>query len=657
MAKRGQGKTRHKQSDGSGVSDRINDLFASEVGQVNSSIDEEIGVESQTEKSPHSASESPVQNRDPLTLPDQIRIEEIDGRKFILFEDAPQDIWDVSILPVENRLKEPLVKAIALVLAQMDRGNSRKTKYKDFVYGYVKYISETGRSPMCIEDLNKEHISSFTDWLSNVVSERSGEKLTIGNRSHKLSSARDVLEKLSRAYPQIDIQEMFPPNPWAKLVKETRNSTKALENDLFVSLINYVENNLKLLLSELERHLPQEAFGGSVDEDGKHYIGSEAYQAAARMIDKFGYVPQMNEVVSFLLEERAGNRVSSRIKPRDVLLCCGPDSKQLYLFFLYLLIYTAFNEQPIRDTELGDIESFELGGFIHTTFRNEKRRAGSAVRIKFVEDVNAKLSVARAISVLVTWTRQIRGVAQKDVKRRLLLYVTKSRQPQRSVASFASMRFDRAADAVMRNNSNRISKLLKGRFIGTRSVRLASAELLHDAFNGDLVLLSVALGHSSTITTDHNYRTLAARDADERRLAAALQLRERYLESEGLVDPRNSRDLSEVSGATPGWGCMDNLDSPFLDQAKGRPCRAYPMCPACPLGVPLVKDKPYLLARTVQLFGKIDELTERIGPKRVAARYGGLLRYLSLYHERLSADPDCEASAALLVLNPLPDLE
>lgn len=659
MAKRGQGKSRHK---GKGT-------FGSEGGTKD--IQEKF--ESQSIDDPQFENVAPGQiedeqisdrqnglisdDRDPLSLPEQIKIVSIDGKKFVVIDDSPDDLWDVSSLPISDELQRTLVKAIALVLAQMDRGKSRRSKYNDLMYGYVQFLIDSRNELESVHDIDKAHIHSFVDWLSSATSRRTKKPLTKGNRIHKLGTARDVLEKVSRQHPDLKIKEIFPSNAFAKQESDDKNKTKALENEIFRSLILHVESELILLIDSIGMHLPKvtPAAGGATAMRGTQ--GSEAYRAAGRMIDRFGFVPRINEVVSFTLEEKSEGNLSRGVRPRDVLLCCGPTAKQLYMFFLYILIYTAFNEQPIRDTELGDIETFELGGFLHTIFRNEKRRAGSAVRRKFTEDINAKLSIARVVEVLKRWTAPIRRIAHRDVQQKLFLYTTKNRSSERSVASFASAKYDRSADSIMRNNASNVSRLLKGRFIGTRAIRVASAELLHDAFNGDLVLLSLALAHSSTITTDHHYRTEAARDADERRLAAAMQLRERYLESNGVVDPRDSRSISEVSGATPGWGCMDNLDSPILDQVKGRPCKAYPMCPACPLGVPLVEDKPYVLARTVQLFGKIEELAEVIGPKRTAARYGKLLTHLGLYHERLSADKECEATAALLVLNPLPDLE
>lgn len=655
MAKRGQGKSRHLQKTRAlSTGPRTGSLFEDQVLDEPSDLDEQA---SSPEKKPDDSTEVSTPNDEcrQLPLPPQIKIEAKEDRTYIVIDDSPEDSWDVSFFASAGLLRVPLENAIALVLAQMDRGRSRKTKYKELQYGFMEFASVEGNYLTSPDEISKEYIQRFVVWLSNVGNARNGDPLTPGNKSKKLTLLRDVIEKVGRVFPQIDVKDIFPVNAWAKDKKPDRNKTKALESDLFRKLIIFVETELTQILETLRPHLPADI--KTEGEEDYRGPGSETYQVAKRMVQHLGFVPQMNEVISFVLEEKAHRRISPNVRPKEVLICCGPTASQTHLFLLYFLIYTAFNEQPIRDLEFKDIEMFELAGFFHTTFRSDKRRAGSAVRRKFTEDVNASLSIASAINMLGTWTSLIRPLASVDTRDKVLLYVKRTRDSKRSVGSFASARYDREADALLNNHANRVSKMLGGRFIGSRAIRAASAELLHDAFEGDLVLLSLSLAHSNAITTDRHYRSPASRDADAWRLAAAMQLRERWFASDGVVDSRASRALNEVSGATPGWGCMDNLDSPFEDQVKGRPCMAYPMCPACPLSVPLLSDKSYVLARTVQLFGKLEELKEQIGPARLSSRYGKLLMYLGLHFERLAADPDCEAAAAALVLNPLPDLE
>lgn len=541
--------------------------------------------------------------------PPGVEISSTDGRMVICHPDEPSIKRDVTCLLKMGDLAEPFAVAVAQVLNGMSAGNSRRTKYKDYEYGYFRFLEQCEEAPTKISDIDELHVRAFITWITAAKSERGGGPLTVGNRIHKLGCLAEALKKLSRVYPEINVAQLIPKNSWVG-ASEDRNKTRPLDNETLRKLLTYVE-------SELEPHVRNvEASPDWKDGD-----------------------PTRKQ------SRRSGRGLTT--------VTWGPSSAELFLAFEYLLLYTAFNEQPLRDLSLEDIEIESFYGLSRISFRSDKARAGSAVRRVFVENPNDTLSVHRVVSAVIKWTAIIRSKAEPSMRGRLFLFLRRSARGRICVGSFS--RVDKKSDGIMKGRVVALSKEIDEKYVGPRAIRATGAQILHALTNGDLPLVALGLGHGSTATTDNSYRSLAVKDNEEWKLAGVMLQRERFLSSKGQVDPRNKRGTSELTSATPGWLCIDSMSSPIEGQRHGSPCTAYPMCPSCPHSQPH-PDPAYSLARTVQLYAKVQDAVAAQGIHAVQARYGEIVPFLAANQARI-VDPDVVAQASTMHLSPLPDLD
>ena len=574
----------------------------------------------------------------------------ITGRALtIVFSDEKtRNVRDVSELQRTGELATPFATAIARVLALVAPGDSRRTKYKNFKHGYLAFIARHEPSLSRVSDIDGEHVLAFIAWLDAAASLRSEAPLTLGNRRHKLGCLKDMLVMLAREHPEVDVANIVPRNPWGSIERHERSS-EPLQHETLRKLVEYVEREVAHMLRSLDRHLPP-----TCDSELSPIPGDTVLAAATlqEIIAKYNHIPQNGRARS------GGFKLSSIMPERPELsaafgVLMGPTARQLHLLYTYLLIFTGFNEQPLRDLDLQDIEVEEVTGLRRTTFASTKLRARADVRRTFVEDPNDVLSVHRVVDALIRWTRVIRSIAQPELRGKLFIFRPGHRNQRYPVGSFATA--DAKGKTAFRNSTAAMSKAIGDKYIGPRAVRGCAATILHDLLNGDLRLVSLGLGHKSTDTTNAHYRPAAVRDSDEWWLSGVMTQRERYFASSGKVDPRQNRSQVESTAATPGWTCIDNMTSPIEGQRHGRACTAYPHCPKCPHSQPH-PDRAYSLARTIQLYAKIEQCVAAQGLALATHKYGELIPFLNANQMRLE-DPDIVRSAANMRLSPLPDLD
>ena len=110
--------------------------------------------------------------------------------------------------------------------------------------------------------------------------------------------------------------------------------------------------------------------------------------------------------------------------------------------------------------------------------------------------------------------------------------------------------------------------------------------------SGDLLAVSRKAGHRSIDTLLRHYTSDGTRKWYREKLSEMISLRERWIATKGLIDPRSGQRASklDMSSATPGFLCLDPLNSPRSGQRINRLCQAYGECPACPLAVANIED-------------------------------------------------------------------
>jgi hypothetical protein len=89
--------------------------------------------------------------------------------------------------------------------------------------------------------------------------------------------------------------------------------------------------------------------------------------------------------------------------------------------------------------------------------------------------------------------------------------------------------------------------------------------------------------HGSPATTWTHYTSGGVRARYRERIGQVIVLRERWLQTGGVIDPRRLAPGQDKGAATPGFSCLDPFDSQRPNQQPGRLCKDYGGCPSCPM--------------------------------------------------------------------------
>ncbi len=125
-----------------------------------------------------------------------------------------------------------------------------------------------------------------------------------------------------------------------------------------------------------------------------------------------------------------------------------------------------------------------------------------------------------------------------------------------------------------------------------KTIRATLLDYVQLFSRGDLEAARAVGNHSSRVTTWTHYTSSLVKRLLQEATGETLLVRERWLNSEGDIDPRLFREWTNKGCATPGFHCLDPFDSPRPNQKKGRLCTAYGECPDCPLSA-AVPNNPH----------------------------------------------------------------
>ena len=212
---------------------------------------------------------------------------------------------------------------------------------------------------------------------------------------------------------------------------------------------------------------------------------------------------------------------------------------------------------------------------------------------------------ARVIRYLEERTAFLRERSLTPHRTMLFLWLTKD-----GINSFAG------SDFTFRQA---LASLARGRGIEglqLRKIRPSSLDRVHRITGGDLLKVRDYANHESIQTTFTDYETDAIAQRDTEALGQAMMQNNRFISSGGVIRPFLLPSDLDKGSATPGYACLDPLNSAIPGEAKGSLCKAYGRCPICPLAA--VHQTPRAYAYLSALATRIDQaLTDELvgGPE------------------------------------------
>lgn len=364
--------------------------------------------------------------------------------------------------------------------------------------------------------------------------------------------------------------------------------------------------------------------------------------------------------------------------------CFYPYVRDLVPFILMLAIHLDYNPETllnsklqdfvVRKNEVGSIElvatpaNLSHGGGRKTININEldgvkvntgvdveliamakKGRAKNAAQLQIRPATNDPDNPASIVEFLKDWMSFIRPLAPPAASERLFIFVTE--QINRVIRTFSGQ--------TTAGNDNSWRNAL-GRFYRDHGLpqtalnrfRTTGLDITDMLFDGDIRAKQAAGNHASPETTYRLYNTDAQRQRGDEFLAHVAQLRTRWRESTGTVDPRNKPDGADVGAATPGWTCVDHFAGPF---SPNKLCSSYGSCPACPNGSIALNDE-YACAQAWNLLAAIDDAAGEIAPATWLRRWAPVKKRL-LEFWLPSFPVETSTNAKTIMLAKLPPLE
>jgi hypothetical protein len=323
--------------------------------------------------------------------------------------------------------------------------------------------------------------------------------------------------------------------------------------------------------------------------------------------------------------------------------CFYPYARDLIPFVLMLGIHLDYNPETllqcrlrdfvIRTNEVGSLELVASPANINREEKEEsketaehapaeleilaqakKGRSGFKAQPQIRPATDDPDNPASIVKFLQEWTSYTRPLASPAAGERLFIFATEIKD--RYIKSFSG-KSTATNDNVWRNSLARFYKDHGLPHTALNRFRTTGLDFTDVLFGGDIRAKQAAGNHASPETTYRRYTTNAQKQRGDEFLGQVGQVRARWRETRGKVDPRNKPDGSDIGAATPGWTCLDPFSGPY---APNKLCNRYGSCPECPHGS-IAMDDPYACAQAWNLLAAIDDAASEIAPQAWLTRW------------------------------------
>ncbi|WP_157273739.1 hypothetical protein [Thiobacillus denitrificans] len=199
----------------------------------------------------------------------------------------------------------------------------------------------------------------------------------------------------------------------------------------------------------------------------------------------------------------------------------------------------------------------------------------------------SQASLSLVLDLLRDLTDRIRPELLPDHQDRLFIYVASKNYS--GPKGYGRTRDSPSGDNVWCRSLRNFCKDHDLPKFSLKQIRFTLLDYVQLVNRGSLEASRQVGNHEGRITTWTHYTSGLMRRLLQEGTGEILLTRERWIDTGGRIDPRTTPIGSDKSSASPGFDCLDPFDSPRPNQNKGRLCRAYGECPACPL----VAVKPF----------------------------------------------------------------
>lgn len=477
---------------------------------------------------------------------------------------------------------------------QSNTGTSRRSNWQNLNLGFVAWVRDNyPPQALSFPDLDIKLFNAFDRWISEkdefgkyllatstALHWRSAiigvvNELKLGPHKSRLPKTCRLRKALfARSEAKVEKTEPFDLPTFSRLLAAIR--TEMLESYRYF-------NRREALFSEGRRLLTRvdDYHSAGVKPLRESSLSTQQHKALllARLQRDFGAtLPSLEDIKSASparyddIQDYGADAIYSFMHPSVY---------QLLPFAYQLAIFTAFNPSTLQGLKLDDgIKIQTVLGAERILFRSYKVRVKQYVTQSYIA-TDERFGPAHIVRSMTNWTVDIRKIAPPLIKDDFWLFVPRYNAVDRGVRS---MRQD-PMRGINFDVNNAILKFQKRHGlprVGFQRIRATVASLAHDLFGGDIRAVMDFLQHQRSSTTLNNYTHGLGSTRHTQVIATVQNVRERWVTSNGQIDPRVLAETGDPGAATPGWQCADPYNSPIQGVRKERLCDAYGSCPICP---------------------------------------------------------------------------
>jgi hypothetical protein len=456
---------------------------------------------------------------------------------------------------------------------------------------FFSYLSSVWSNTLTPEDIDDELLIGFKNSLLN-KSKSDAKLLHPTTVNATLSTLRTLLGSLNTG-PWADdasrITEVIPPGVTG--ADQKSEPIGILGFDQLMAILSASERKVQAIEERFssartlikEGQLLLQAPGRIIKNTRSDFLDFRI--CLATIEDKYdGVMPNLPELrAEYPSLFQAISYVHTQTKIDSYFLASSCD---LVPFALLLTIATVFNVETVLKLRWRDIDfNKDQAGTPAIEIIGEKGRATRDL-VRLLDPNSAassELSLKRILECLKNITSRARQLLTSD-EDYIFAFLSKNRRNPRAF----SYDLD-ASDVVYKsmdgNWGGALTHFIKENGLPKFTLKQLRPSILDlvQFMDGSLEAARKVGDHRSPATTWTHYTSGAVRSRYRERIGQIILLRERWFESDGVIDPRRLAPGQDKGAATPGFSCLDPFESPRPNQQSGKLCKDYGGCPSCPM--------------------------------------------------------------------------
>lgn len=510
-----------------------------------------------------------------------------DGRETLWLVFADGSASGASKIDISFLLRFPKLKPMFCEAFLLYGATIRQTTRKELV-GVIRrrffaYLQSTFGPDLGPDDIDETVLQGYRQFLLTAKSTR-GSPIVPTSVHSALSNVRVILGSIRTgpwAKVARSIAERVPSGPVG--AGRFTEPTEVLSLDALIAIMSAAETEVLAVAERWRQKDDLVAEGRRLLAEGNQSYGASFALCLAEIHDARGgqlvgleMLEQINPALKEAVRYKHGG-----VARTSVFLY--PSQREIVPFVLLLAIATAFNADTLLGLSWSDVDlDAERNGSRAIKISGEKPRAGRTLVRLLDPDSGAagNVSLGDLLELLQTITASLRTLAPMDHANRLFVYAPTNGKKGQVISFRPSAKGGNQGGWLMALRAFVKENDLPPFVL--KQIRPSVLDLVQ--FLGGSLEDARAVGdHRSPATTWTHYTSSTVKKRYRERIGEVMLLRDRWLATQGTIDPRRLTSRDHKGAATPGFICLDPYDSPRPNQKAGRLCSDYGGCPGCPL--------------------------------------------------------------------------